>query len=290
MKLGASAADPVPGAAQLIAFEDLGDDRFRALHNLDNYAGAAFGGQLIGQALAAAARTSDWPANNAYGHFMRAGRLGTPIDYRVERVNDGRRFATRRVLATQGDRAVFDMVCSFHAPEPGPSHQTVSIGDFPPPEEVPSLLEAIAGQTGRLKGMERIFRLPFPIELRPVDAGSLLRKPGDTRQAFWMRIPSAAEVPDGAAQQWLVGLLSDYWLPGVCSAPHAREDRIMLVTSLNHAIWFHAPARADEWLLYRVESHWAGQGRGLARGFLFRRCGTLVATVTQEALLRELQP
>lgn len=288
--IGDAAQGQVPDASDLLALDEIRPDRFRARHNLDNLVGATFGGQALSQALAAAQRTTpDWPAHNASGLFLRAGKMGVPVDFTVERVNDSRRFAARRVLAGQDGQAIFDFLVSFHAAEEGPAHQAVDWGDPPPPEGLPTLMEIAQSQAGTLPDRTRaILAQPFPIEMRPVLPERLFDLPDHGRRDFWFRIPSAAPIEGAANHQALLLLMSDYWLPGTIASRHNVEGKSFTVASLNHSFWFHAPARADQWLLYRTTSDWAGAMRGLARGHIFARNGTLVATAMQEALLRPI--
>ncbi|MFC4595778.1 acyl-CoA thioesterase [Sphingobium tyrosinilyticum] len=280
---------PPPSAAELLLLDEIEPDRFRARHNLDNYAGATFGGQQLGQSLAAAARTAPgWPASQASGLFLRSGRLDQPIDFVVERVNDGRRFAQRRVLASQDGRAIFDFQCTFHAREEGPAHQFAQAGNAISPEKLRPLPDLVAHTDLLPDTLRRIFAMPFPVELRPAKPEGLFDGPGSPTRDLWMRIPSAEGMREEADHQALLLLLSDYWLAGAAAAPHGGPGRTFLVTSLNHAIWLHAPAHLNQWLLFRIDSDWANHGRGLARGMLFAQDGRLVATVMQEALLRPL--
>lgn len=280
-------AGPIPTAHDLLMFEEIGPDRFRACFNLDNYAGAAFGGQLLGQALAAACATvADWPVTSLNGFFFRAGKLDAPIDYVVERVSEGRRFASRQVTAHQHDRPIFGLQCSFHKPEDGAAHQSDRADLSPPPEQLPNLREFAQARGDSLPGILRdLFSRPFPIELRPLRPDSFLT---ETDRDLWIRVPSGVDVAGGRNHQALLAMMSDYWLPGAIIAHHGRDRGGYSVTSLNHSLWFHGPARADEWLLYQTRSHWSGKGRGLAHGLIFDRRGRLVATAMQEALLKPL--
>lgn len=277
-----------PTAFDVLALESLGGDRFRALHNLDNLTGVNFGGQALGQALVAARATGAvWPASSLSGWFLRAGDPARPVDYDVARVADSRRFATRRVTASQDGEAIFEMLCAFHDPEPGVSHQTVAAPAVPAPEDLLSLQALVTGRGDRLPDRSaQLLARPFPIELRLTDPEGFLAGAPEPRRTFWFRIPEAGGTGEPVDHQALLALMSDYWLPGAIAAPHQRDGVMRSLASLNHALWFHGPARADEWLLYVTESHWADHGRGLSRGLIFSREGRLVATVVQEALLR----
>lgn len=285
-----SAPLTIPTAQQLLQLDNLGEDRFRARHNLDNLMQATFGGQALGQALAAAQMTApDWPANSLSGHFLSAGRMDLPIDFLVERTRDGRRFASRRVLASQAGKPIFDLLCSFHALEPGVdhpfTHQFTESFDAPLPEDLPSLQAFAMANADRLpKRMAAIFARPFPVELRLLDYGQLFAPSTEPSRDFWFRMPSATTIENAMQHQALLAMMSDYWLPGAITIPHATKGA-GAVTSLNHTLWFHQPVRTDQWLLYRTDSHWAGHARGLARGLIFNRDGALLASVMQEALV-----
>ncbi|WP_174275209.1 acyl-CoA thioesterase [Sphingomonas bacterium] len=272
------------GAAQLIALEPVGPDRLRSALNQDNRAGMIFGGQPLCQALAAACTTvADWPAHSLSAMFLRGGVVAEPVDYQVERSRDGRRFAQRRVLATQGGRPIFDLLCSFHDPEDGGAYQMGDVEGVPAPETLPSLRDYVLGHADRLpKVLVHSARLPFPVEIRLIDPDAILLGTMELRQRdHWFRMPSAAGIAAGHAHQCLLAFASDYWLAGTASA-----GRRVHVASLNHSLWFHAPMNAGDWLLYRTDSPWAGQGRGLARGLIYDRSGVLVASVAQEISAR----
>lgn len=176
---------------------------------------------------------------------------------------------------------MFDLIRSFHDPEDGAVHELVEPIAAPDPETLPSLRALALAEGHRLPAAAAvIFRVPFPIEIRRLDpSAELLRD-------FWFRIPSAAAIEAVADHEALVALMSDYWLPGAITAPHHGCRTLRSVSSLNHMMWLHAPARADDWLLYRTDSHWTGHGLGLSRGTIHDRAGRLVATAMQEALVR----
>ena len=281
------ATQPLTDARALLALDALGEDRFRARRNLANLSSPTFGGQALGQALAAAQRTApDWPANSLSGFFLRPGDPDAPMEFTVERTQDGRRFAVRRVSVRQGNRLMFDATCSFHDEEPGVRHQLVELGVVPPPESLAAPGAFADANANRLpKWTAQILR-DFPVEIRFCDPEDVFAPRTEAARDFWCRLPSADPVMAAADHQALLALLSDYWLPGSIALPHPQDGTRRPPNSLSHTLWFHAPARADEWLLYRTDSHWADHGRGLARGLLFARDGRLVATVMQEALLR----
>ncbi len=281
-----SATMTFPTAQQLLQLDVVDKDCFRATHNLDNLMQANFGGQALGQALSAAQKTApDWPANSLSGHFLRAGKIDIPVDFVVERTRDGRRFASRRVFASQAGRPIFDLLCSFHAPESGVAHEFTEALDAPAPESLPSLQAFALANAERLPSFQaEMFIQPFPVELRLLDYKSFFDPPAKPYRDFWFRMSSATTIESAQDHQALLAMMSDYWLPGAIAIPHTSSG-VKAVTSLNHSLWFHQPVRADHWLLYRTDSHWAAHGRGLARGLIFTREGKLVASVMQEALV-----
>ncbi len=216
--------------------------------------------------------------------------MGVPVDYDVELLRDGRRFAARRVAASQVGRLIFHMHCSFHDPEPGVAHQFAAPLDAPGPEGLARLQDFVRAHADRLsQAAVDKYSAPFPLELRLIDPEKFFfDPPSEPKRDFWVRMPSANSVANPAMRQCLVAFLSDYWLAAVAArrtiSPSKRKN--LFVASVDHAIWFHRPARVDEWLLYRTDSPSAQQGRGLARGLLYDRAGALVASTAQEAVVR----
>jgi len=278
---------PLVTAQDILQLQVLDNGQFRARHNLDNLTGIAFGGQLLGQARAAAQRTvADWPVHSLNSYFLSAGLVNEAMDFTVTRSHDSRRFAVRHVRATQGQRAVFEMTCSFHQGAPGGlTHQLEGAGNPPDPDTLLSLKPFAAAHKHRLPARSAaIFAMEFPIELRLADPEAFFR--AEPLREFWFRIPSAKDLTSTANHQALLAFMSDYWLPACIAAGHNGDTKVRGLVSLNHALWFHAPANTGDWLFYRSSSPWAEHGRGLAHGRIFDRAGTLVATAMQEALLR----
>jgi len=278
-------------AEQLIDLEQTGPTRFRSSYSQSNHTEALYGGQVLGQALAAASRTTaGQPAHSLHGYFLRGGAVDVPVDYNVELLRDGRRFAARRVAASQAGRLIFHMHCSFHDPEPGFAHQFAAPLDAPGPEGLAPLQDFVRANADRLPSAAvENYGAPFPLELRLIEPQQFFFDLlPELRRDFWVRMPSADAVDDSAMRQCLLAFLSDYWLAGVAAGRHISPTnrKNLLITSVDHAIWFHRPARADEWLLYRTDSPSAQQGRGLARGLLFNQAGALVASTAQEAVMR----
>ena len=277
-------------AAALIDLEQTGENRFRSRYIQDNLMGMMFGGQPLAQALAAAGRTvPDWPAHQCSAQFLRPGNLQDPIDYRVESIRDGKRFATRQVVACQGDRAILLMTASFHQPDDGPVHQFSDPPKVPPPEASPTEAEFVRANADRLPDLAvRAFTRYFPVELRLPDPETAFFPRDNTPvRNYWFRLPSAAEVPAGLSQHCLLAFLSDFRLGGVTLSAHLLPTEVerIIIATLNHSLWFHRPVRTDQWLLFATDSPWTGAGRGLANGSIYNREGELVATTVQELMV-----
>jgi acyl-CoA thioesterase II len=254
-----------------------------------------FGGQVIGQALVAACRTVDTngrPPHSLHAYFLLAGDPKVPIIYEVDRIRDGKSFTTRRVVAIQHGQAIFTMAASFHRDEQGLAHQA-KMPDVPKPEELPGEAEIKQRVLPLMPDLvRRYFERERPIELRPVEFGRYLGKTyEDGRFHVWIRATGA--LPDEPAiHQCVLAYASDMTLLDAALIPHGRTvfEKSIMAASLDHALWFHRPFRADEWLLYAQDSPSLSGARGFARGLIFARDGTLVASVAQEGLLRERWP
>jgi acyl-CoA thioesterase-2 len=248
-----------------------------------------FGGQVIGQALVAAARTvAGRNAHSLHAYFMRPGDPAVPIIYEVDRIRDGKSFATRRVVAIQHGEAIFSMSASFQVEEPGLDHQ-IPMPDVPPPEKLPSEAELKAAYLHNApEGVRKYWERPRPIELRPVDLRHYLsREPLEPIQFVWVK--ATGRLPDDPdIHRCVLAYASDMTLLDTSLFAHGRSifDTDLQPASLDHAMWFHRPFRADEWLLYAEDSPSASGARGFTRGGLFSRDGRLVASVAQEGLIR----
>jgi acyl-CoA thioesterase-2 len=249
-----------------------------------------FGGQVIGQALVAACRTVEGRApHSLHAYFLLPGDPKVPIIYEVERLRDGRSFTTRHVKAIQHGQAIFSMSASFHVAEPGFDH-AAEMPTVPAPEDLPSESEMKAGVLPLMPDPVRAYyERERPIELRPVEFERYTsRAPLGRHFNVWIRATSPLP-DDPAIHQCVLAYASDMTLLDSSLIAHGRTvfDRSIQAASLDHALWFHRPFRADEWLLYAQDSPSASGARGFSRGLIFTRDGRLVASVAQEGLVRE---
>lgn len=248
-----------------------------------------FGGQVIGQALVAATRTVEGRRpHSMHAYFLVAGDPKVPIIYNVERTRDGGSFSTRRVLAVQHGQPIFTMSVSFHAEEDGLSHQA-PMPQVPPPEALTSDAEARKDLLATMpEPVRRYYERERPLELRPVELGRYAgQKIESGRFHVWIR--TTGPLPDDPAiHQCVLAYASDMTLLDTALVPHGRTlfEKEFMAASLDHAFWLHRPFRADEWLLYAQDTPSLAGSRGFARGLIFARDGTLVASVAQEGLVR----
>ena len=250
-----------------------------------------FGGQVLGQALMAAARTVDAErsVHSLHGYFLLAGDPSRPIVYDVERIRDGGSFTTRRVKAIQHGRPIFSMSSSFHKAEPGFDHQS-EMPKVPSPEELPNPKDLIAGLIDALpQSMRSYWSRERPIDMRVVDVSRYLTRDKKVPlQHIWIR--ANGKLPDDPAiHQAVLAYASDFTLLDTALIAHGKLlfDPDVQLASLDHALWYHRPFRADEWLLYVQDSPNAYGARGFCRGSIFTREGTLIASVVQEGLMRQ---
>ena len=284
-----SPAELAAGLVSLLDVEQIDTDLFRGARQPGGE-GRVFGGQVIAQALQAAQRSTDDPkaAHSLHAYFMRPGSEDHPIIFRVVRDFDGRSFATRRVIASQQGQPILNMAASFQAPEEGLAHQD-AMPDVPPPEALPSDREVRLAQIDRVpERARRFFLRPRPIEIRRI-APRRWDAPvkSEPTQASWFRVCSPIG-DDPALHRAVLAYASDMTLLDTAMLAHGVSwlTHKMQNASLDHAVWFHEPFRADEWLLYDCDSPWAGHARGFNRGRIFTRDGRLVASVAQEGLMR----
>lgn len=249
-----------------------------------------FGGQVIGQALVAASRTVEdtRSVHSLHGYFMRPGDPSVPIIYEVDRIRDGRSFTTRRVVAIQHGKAIFSMSASFQIPEEGLEHQ-IEMPDVPHPDELPSEQELKEKYLANApEPVRRYWERERPIEMRPADMKHYFsREVLEPIQHVWVR--ATGPLPDDPRiHQCVLAYASDMTLLDTSLFAHGRSvfNKDLQCASLDHAMWFHRPFKADEWLLYSTDSPSASGSRGFNRGSLYDSKGHLVASAVQEGLIR----
>jgi len=274
---------------KLLKLEKIEENIFRG-QSQDLGFGAVFGGQVLGQALSAAHQTvpEGRSAHSLHGYFMRGGDALRPIVYNVDCIRDGRSFTTRRVVAVQKGRAIFNLAVSFQVAEEGFEHQD-SFPDVPGPEGITPELELAMRVADRIpEPIRNKILCKKPIEIRPVDPiNPFSPEKRDPRRFSWFK--AIDPLPDDpVVHRYLLAYASDFGLVGTALYPHGHSfwEPQMQVASLDHAMWFHRDFRMDDWLLYAMESPNASGGRGLNNGRIYTRTGTLVASVTQEGLIR----
>ena len=277
------------GLVDLLDLEAIEVNIFRGL-SPDEDRQRVFGGQVAGQALVAAGRTvARGRVHSLHAYFLRPGDPSIPILYGVDRIRDGRSFTTRRVVAIQHGRAIFNLSASFHEDEPGPGHQK-PMPDVPDPETLPTFQERMAPYRDLLGDF---LDKPRPMDARHVTKTPLERAAGEPlppRQQVWIKADGLLP-DDPLLHACIVAYESDFTLLDTALLPHgirSWNDGTMMMASLDHAMWFHRPFRADDWLLYDQESPTAFGARGFAMGHIFTRDGRLAVSVVQEGLLRPL--
>lgn len=279
---------------QQLALEKLEHNLFRG-QSQDLGWGTVFGGQVLGQALSAAVQTvpAERQVHSLHAYFLRPGNVTRPIVYDVDRIRDGGSFTTRRVVAIQDGEAIFNMAASFQTPEPGFEHQS-TMPEVVPPESLKTDQQRVAESTQRLP---RSFReratAERPFEIRHVAGPDdlLVTVPEPPQRKLWLR--TIDRLPDDPAlHRYLLAYASDYSFIGTALLPHGVSWLTpgIQVASLDHVMWFHRPFRVDEWLLHVIDGPIAYGGRALVRGQIFTREGVLVASTSQEGLVRQRAP
>ncbi len=277
----------------LLALERIEENLFRG-QSQDLGWGTVFGGQVLGQALSAAAQTVDTErhVHSLHAYFLRPGDVKKPIVYEVDRIRDGGSFNTRRVVAVQSGQAIFNLAASFQKAEDGFSHQD-DMPAAPAPETLPTEQERLLPHLARLpEKMQQRAIAPRPFEIRPVTDEHDVDPTVSTARApvrmVWLR--TAGKVSDEPAlHAYLLAYASDHGFVTTSLLPHGVSfvSPGMQVASLDHVMWFHRPFRVDEWLLHVIDSPSASGARGLVRGRVFTRAGLLVASTAQEGLIRK---
>jgi acyl-CoA thioesterase-2 len=285
---------PVSELIDLLSLERLEDNLFRG-QSRDIGTKYVFGGQVLGQALSAAQATMDSAgepraAHSLHAYFLRAGDIEHPIVYNVDRTRDGGSFSVRRVTAIQHGQVIFFCAASFQQQEQGVEHQ-MSMPEVPRPEDLapapaipPDVLAKLPTK------VQRWLDRTGPFEFRHVYPRDELNPPRRPPfQQVWFRL--SEKVGDGPElHRALLAYASDFQLLGTANFPHGISyyQPNVQMASLDHAIWFHRPFRADDWLLYAIDSPTAQNARGLARGLIYDRDGRLVASTVQEGMIRVL--
>ena len=282
-------ASPVSELIELLSLERLEDNLFRG-QSRDIGTKYVFGGQVLGQALSAAQQTVEpgRSVHSIHAYFLRAGDIDAPIVYHVDRTRDGGSFSVRRVTAIQHGQVIFFCAASFQGEEPGAEHQ-LSMPEVPRPEDIeptpPITAELLATLPTKV---QRWLDRMGPFEFRHVYPRDELRPPKRPPfQQVWFRLTErVGDAPE--LHRALLAYASDFHLLGTTTFPHGISyyQPNVQMASLDHAMWFHRPFRADEWLLYSLDSPSAQGGRGLARGMVYDRGGKLVASSAQEGLIR----
>jgi acyl-CoA thioesterase-2 len=282
----------IADVVKLLDLERLEVNLFRG-ESRDIGAPQVFGGQVLGQALVAAYATIEArPVHSLHAYFLRRGDFTAPIVYEVDRAREGQSFTSRRVVAIQHGKQIFNMAASFQEPETGLEHQ-LQMPEVPAPEALADRERAPIEQRALLSGKERqSFEEQWPFDFRPVQPFDLMNpKPAPPVNHVWFR--TVDKLPDDdMLHRCLLAYVSDYHLLTTSLRPHGIPllSTSILVASIDHAMWFHRAARVDDWLLYSIDSPSASGARGFARASIFTRDGLLVASTAQEGLIRVVRP
>jgi len=273
---------------QLMELEALEVNLFRG-ESRDIGTSRVFGGQVLAQSIIAASRTVDEGCiHSLHAYFLRAGDAEAPIVYNVDRNRDGRSFKSRRVVAIQHGRPIFTLAASFQLQQEGLDHQ-FDMPDVPMPEDLSSESNVPEDSLAKVPQlMRRWFTRTGPFDFRPVlktDVFNPHSQPPFSN--IWFRLTEKIDVPD-QMHRALMAYASDFHLVGTATLPHGISfiQNDLMMASLDHGMWFHRPARVDDWLLYSCDSPSSSGGRGLARGLIYDRSGRLVASTIQEGMIR----
>jgi len=254
---------------------------------------ALFGGQVLGQALAAAYETVDKGrvAHSFHTYFLLPGDAKKPVVYDVEIVRDGRSFSARRVKAIQDGRNIFYMTASFQVPQEGMHHQAPEMPDVPPPGEVQSDIDFYQENFSKIaRPMREALSYHKPVDIRTINAANSYQPvKRDPTRYIWMKARDPL-VGSLSVHQAAVAYASDYHFLSTSLQPHgvAVTDKSLRMATIDHAMWFHRPVNLNEWLLYAMDSPFSGGARGLVRGQIFTQQGELVASTSQEGLMRQV--
>ncbi|MBB3168151.1 acyl-CoA thioesterase [Simiduia aestuariiviva] len=273
----------------ILDIEQLDLNLFRSRQHQENHRHHLFGGQVLGQSLMAAARTVEGRMpHSMHAYFMRAGVSDIPVIYDVDPIRDGGSFTTRRVVARQKGRAIFNMSCSFHIEEPGFEHQ-ISLAKMPPAPDTLDKASFIKPEAQQPDGSD-VHAMYFDLRSAQPDIYTSSEATPPYSE-FWMR--SVATLPDDPLLHCAaLAYASDIGLMATSTLPHPTSimSPALMPASIDHAMWFHRRFRIDDWLLYSTDSPWAGGARGINRGLLYDTQGQLVASTVQEGLIRPITP
>ena len=280
--------ESIQALLDLLNLEQLDNNLFRG-QNYQAPWGRVFGGQVLAQSINAARRTvpADRFIHSMHGYFILGGDLSHPIIYQVDRIRDGRSFTTRRVVAIQKGRAIFNMSASFQIEEGGFDHQ-IDMPDVPAPHQVTSDVVWASQYKDQLPQWFKRYQRKSPIEFRSVEKlDPINQQPIPPYRHIWLK---AKEIlpNDKCCHQEVLSYVSDYNLMGTSLLPHRGKYKQgkMQLASLDHAMWFHHDFKMDDWLLYALDSPSASNSRGFGRGNFFNQEGKLVASVVQQGLIR----
>ncbi|XP_064321679.1 acyl-coenzyme A thioesterase 8 [Phalacrocorax carbo] len=292
---------PLPGdlrsvlITSVLNLERLDLDLFRGRHHWVPATQRLFGGQIVGQALVAAARavSRHEQVHSLHCYFVRAGDPKVPVLYKVERTRTGKSFSVRSVKAIQHGKPIFTCQASFQLSQESPVQHQFTMPAVPPPEELLTQEELIQKflQNPNLaekykKHLNKIQAEDVPIDIKPVNPPDIFcSEPQEPKQLLWVRARGYIGETDMKVHCCVAAYISDYAFLGTALLRH-RQYHIKFMASLDHSMWFHAPFRADHWMLYECESPWAGGCRGLVQGRLWRRDGVLAVTCAQEGVFR----
>ncbi|XP_029358530.1 acyl-coenzyme A thioesterase 8 [Echeneis naucrates] len=279
----------------VLSLEKLDVDLYRGTHHWVPHTQRLFGGQIVGQALVAAADTvgDSLHAHSLHCYFVRAGDPKVPVLYQVDHTRDGRSFAVRSVKAIQHGQPILTCQVSFHMVQPSPLQHQFIMPMVPPPEDLLTVEELVhlylskPDLTEKAKqGLNKILAAEVPLEIKPVHPPHIYRlTAAEPKKLFWVRAGGLIGEGNMKLHRCVAAYVSDFAFldTAMLSYPNYRAK---FIASLDHAMWFHNTFRSDEWMLYECESPWAGGSRGLVQGRLWRRDGVLAASCSQEGVLR----
>ncbi len=278
----------------VLILEDVGNNNFSGISK-DIGSPNVFGGQVLAQALNAAYRTinNSRVLHSLHSYFLEAGDLELPITYNVQEMRDGGSFSTRRVTATQADKTIFILACSFHKKEEGYEHQLPMKANIKQPEELMSWNDMLY-QFGDFlpKKLKAFLSIERPIDFKPVQVPNPLEKKDlPPRLEVWFKLKGDSSSLDLAVKQQVLTYISDYNILTACLNPNASQANFgnVQMASLDHSMWFYRDFDYSDWMLFAIESPSTYGARGFSRGNIFTREGELIASVAQEGLMRPIK-